>query len=59
VSPDYPAKTKRQTENRPVAIRAKFGAAATNEVTRRAGRPIEFDACDDELSGAEIEISTV
>jgi len=60
VSPDYPAKeNNRQVEKRPVALRAKFGSAATNEVTRRAVRPIEFDEFDDETSGAELEIATL
>jgi hypothetical protein len=60
VSPDYPAKeNNRQVEKRPVAMLSKFGSAATNEVTRRAVRPIEFDEFDDETSGAELEIATL
>jgi len=38
---------------------AAFGSAATNEVTRRAARPIEIDVCEDELSGAKADIDNV
>jgi hypothetical protein len=60
VSPDYPAKTNnRQVEKRPVAIQAKFGSAATNEVTRRVARAVDFDEFEDETAGAELEIATL
>jgi hypothetical protein len=60
VSPDYLAKeNNRQFEAQPVIILAKFGSAATNEVTRRTADPIDFDVFDDETSGAAAEIATV
>ena len=59
VSPDYPAReNNRHTETQPVAILAKFGSAATNEVTRRAADPVEFDEFESETSGAEVDIAT-
>src|SRR6202034_3286807 len=60
VSPDYPAKdNNRQAETRPVAILAKFGSAATNEVTRRDADPVEFDEFENEASRAAAEIAMV
>jgi len=59
VSPGYPAKeNNQQAETQPVAILAKFGSAATNEVTRRATDPIESDVFENETSGAEADIAT-
>ena len=60
MSPDYLAKeNNRQADRKTVVILSKFGSAATNEVTRRAVRPIEFDELNDETSGAELEIATL
>jgi len=60
VSPDYTAKDNNwRVEKRPVVIQAKFGSTATNDVTRRVARAVDFDEFEDETAGAELEIATL